>query len=329
MIKSTEDIVLYKNENGNIHIEVNLKEHNIWLSQKQMAELFNKNVKTINEHIRNIFKEGELTEKSVIRKFRITANDGKIYDTLCYNLDLIISVGYRVNSKRGTQFRIWATNILKQHLINGFTIYEKRLKEQTQKMAELKKTVEILQRTSENQEIQIDEAKGLLKVIADYTFALNLLDDYDHQKVEMKELTNKEAYLLTYEEAIRIIEIMKNEFSSDLFGKERDESFKSSLGAIYQSAFGEDVYSSIEEKAANLLYFIVKNHSFTDGNKRIAAALFIYFMKKNNILYHENRKKRISDNTLVAITLMIAESKSNEKDIIIKVVVNLMNSYHL
>jgi len=329
MIKSTEDIVLYKNENGNIHIEVNLKEDNIWLSQKQMAELFNKNVKTINEHIRNIFKEGELTEKSVIRKFRITANDGKIYDTLCYNLDLIISVGYRVNSKRGTQFRIWATNILKQHLINGFTIYEKRLKEQTQKMAELKKTVEILQRTSENQEIQIDEAKGLLKVIADYTFALNLLDDYDHQKVEMKELTNKEAYLLTYEEAIRIIEIMKNEFSSDLFGKERDESFKSSLGAIYQSAFGEDVYSSIEEKAANLLYFIVKNHSFTDGNKRIAAALFIYFMKKNNILYHENRKKRISDNTLVAITLMIAESKSNEKDIIIKVVVNLMNSYHL
>ena len=189
----------------------------------------------------------------------------------------------------------------------------------------LKSTIKILERTVENQKIELDDAKGLLKVISDYTYALTILDEYDHQKVRLRDVTKKEAYLLTYYEAMEVINSMKNEFSSDLFGNEKDESFKSSLGAIYQTAFGEEVYPSIEEKGANLLYFIVKNHSFSDGNKRIAAAIFIYFMNRNNMIYKEDGSKKISDNTLVAITLMIAESKSSEKDVIVKVLVNLMN----
>ena len=240
-------------------------------------------------------------------------------------MDLIISVGYRVNSKRGTQFRIWATNLLKQHLINGYTINEKRLKEQTQKLFDLQNTIKILERTIENQVKELDEAKGLLKVISDYSYALTILDEYDHQDVKMRDTTKREAYVLTYEEAVEVINSMKTEFSSGLFGNEKDESFKGSLGAIYQTAFGEEVYQSIEEKGANLLYFIVKNHSFSDGNKRIAAAIFIYFMNRNGILYRKDGSKRIADNTLVAITLMIAESRPQEKDIIVKVLVNLIN----
>ena len=238
---------------------------------------------------------------------------------------MIISVGYRVKSRSGTQFRIWATNLLKQHLIQGYTINEKRLKEQNQKLIDLQSTIKILERTVENQKVELDEAKGLLKVISDYTYALTILDEYDHQEVKMRDNTKREAYLLTYEEAITVIESMKDEFATDLFGNEKDESFKGSLGAIYQTAFGEEVYPSIEEKGANLLYFIVKNHSFSDGNKRIAAAIFIYFMNRNGILYREDGSKRIADNTLVAITLMIAESRPQEKDIIVKVLVNLIN----
>jgi len=320
-----KEIEIYQTKDGKTSIEVNVKNETIWLTQKQMSELFEKNVKTINEHIKNIFSEGELEENSVIRNFRITASDGKTYETMHYNLDVIISVGYRVKSKQGTKFRIWATNLLKQHLIEGYTINEKKLKEQNQKLMDLKSTIKILERTVENQKIELDDAKGLLKVISDYTYALTILDEYDHQKVRLRDVTKKEAYLLTYYEAMEVINSMKNEFSSDLFGNEKDESFKSSLGAIYQTAFGEEVYPSIEEKGANLLYFIVKNHSFSDGNKRIAAAIFIYFMNRNNMIYKEDGSKKISDNTLVAITLMIAESKSSEKDVIVKVLVNLMN----
>lgn len=318
-------IALYQTKDGKITIDVDLKEETVWLNQKQMAELFDKGRTTITEHIRNIFKEGELEENSVCRKSRHIALNGKSYDTNYYNLDVIISVGYRVKSQRGTQFRIWATNLLKQHLIEGYTINEKRLNEQNDKLSQLQSTIKILERTVKYQNIELNEAKGLLQVISDYSYALELLDAYDHQRVEVNNSTKKDAYILSYEEAIDVVNSMKDEFATDLFGHEKDESFKSSLGAIYQTAFGEEVYPSIEEKATNLLYFVVKNHSFSDGNKRIAAAIFIYFMKRNNILYKENGDKRITDNTIVAITLMIATSKSNEKDIITKVLVNLIN----
>lgn len=323
-----KDIILYQAEDGKISVDVNIKDETIWLNLNQIAELFGRDKSVISRHIRNIYKDEELNRSSTVAFFATVQNEGgrEIERNIeFYNLDLIISVGYRVNSKRGTQFRIWATNLLKQHLINGYTINEKRLKEQTQKLSDLQNTIKILERTIENQVKELDEAKGLLKVISDYSYALTILDEYDHQNVKMRDTTKREAYVLTYEEAVEVINSMKTEFSSGLFGNEKDESFKGSLGAIYQTAFGEEVYPSIEEKGANLLYFIVKNHSFSDGNKRIAAAIFIYFMNKNRILYREDGSKRIADNTLVAITLMIAESRPQEKDIIVKVLVNLIN----
>lgn len=325
---NNKEIILYQTEDGEINIDVNLKNETIWLNLNQISELFGRDKSVISRHIKNIYKDEELNRSSTVAFFATVQNEGRREikrDIEFFNLDLIISVGYRVNSKRGTQFRIWATNLLKQHLIQGYTINEKRLKEQNQKLMDLQSTIKILERTVENQKVELDEAKGLLKVISDYTYALTILDEYDHQEVKLRDTTKKEAYLLTYEEAITVIESMKNEFTSSLFGNEKDESFKGSLGAIYQTAFGEEVYPSIEEKGANLLYFIVKNHSFSDGNKRIAAAIFIYFMNRNNMIYKEDGTKRIADNTLVAITLMIAESRPQEKDIIVKVLVNLIN----
>ena len=323
-----KDIILYQAEDGKIYVELNIKDETIWLNLNQIAELFGRDKSVISRHIRNIYKDEELNRSSTVAFFATVQNEGGREvkrDIEYYNLDLIISVGYRVNSKRGTQFRIWATNLLKQHLINGYTINEKRLKEQTQKLFDLQNTIKILERTIENQVKELDEAKGLLKVISDYSYALTILDEYDHQDVKIRDTTKRGAYILTYEEAVEVINSMKTEFSSGLFGNEKDESFKGSLGAIYQTAFGEEVYQSIEEKGANLLYFIVKNHSFSDGNKRIAAAIFIYFMNRNGILYRKDGNKRIADNTLVAITLMIAESRPQEKDIIVKVLVNLIN----
>lgn len=320
------EIKIYEIEDKNIELEVSLENETVWLTQKQMSELFDRDRTVITRHINNIFKEEELDKKSVSANFALTANDGKVYNTEHYNLDVIISVGYRVKSKRGTQFRMWANKILKDYLIKGYVINEKKLKEQSQKLIELQKTIEILNRTVNTQRIELDEAKGLLDVISQYSYALKILDDYDHQNLYKGSVTLEESYNLSYEESMRIIELMKDEFSTDLFGREKDESFKGSLGAIYQTAFGKEVYPSIEEKAANLLYFIVKNHSFLDGNKRIAAAIFIYFMQKNDILFKEDGYKKIADNTLVAITLMIAESKPNERDLIISILVNLINN---
>lgn len=322
-------IVIYEDNEKNIKFEVGIENETVWLTQKQMSELFGKSTKTINEHIKNIYKEKELIEESTIRKSRIVQIEGsrKIErEIFLYNLDVIISVGYRVKSKQGTQFRIWATKLLKDFLIKGYLINEKKLKEKSAQFDELKATIKILERTVEKQQIQLDEAEGLLKVISEYTYALDLLDSYDHQCVTVLDSTKIESYQLSYEEAMNVVNKMKDEFTTDLFGREKDESFKGSLGAIYQTAFGEEVYPSIEEKAANLLYFIVKNHSFLDGNKRIAAAIFIYFMNANKILYREDGSKRIGDNTLVAMTLMIAESNPIEKDLIVKVLINLINN---
>lgn len=239
---------------------------------------------------------------------------------------MIISIGYRVNSKRGTQFRIWATNVLKRHLIEGYTINEKRLKEQSENVKTLQRTVQMLADLSQRKALTSDEAKGLFEVIRDYSYGLDVLDDYDHGRIQIKSATAKESYQLTYDEGIRLIQQMRQKFGgSNLFGHEKDESFKSALGAIYQTFGSKDLYQSIEEKAANLLYLVVKNHSFSDGNKRIAAALFVWFLDRNKILYKADGNKRIADNALVAITLMIAESQPKEKDIIVALVVNLIN----
>nr|WP_317196232.1 RhuM family protein [Niastella soli] len=243
-----------------------------------------------------------------------------------YNLDVIISVGYRVKSPRGTQFRIWANKVLKDYLVKGYTVNEQRLRDQAKQLEELKQTVKLLGNVVGNHELSSEEATGLLKVVTDYTYALDVLDQYDHQVLEIHATTSAELYIITYDEAMLAIKGLRDKFGgSSLFGNEKDESFQGSLAAIYQTFDGHYVYPSIEEKAANLLYFVIKNHSFSDGNKRIAAFLFVWFMEKNNILYRVDGSKRIADNALVAITLMIAESKPEEKEMMTKVVVNLIN----
>lgn len=281
----------------------------------------------ISRHLRNIFHEKELDRDAVVAKNATTGTDGKTYQVEHFNLDVIISVGYRVNSVRGTQFRIWANKVLKDHLVKGYTVNEKRLKEQTDQLEQLKQTVKLLGNVTSNKALTSDEATGLLKVITDYTYALDVLDQYDHQVLEIKATTSKELFHITYKEAMKAIHGLKDKFGgSTLFGNEKDESFQSSLAAIYQTFSGKYLYPSVEEKAANLLYFVIKNHSFSDGNKRIAAFLFVWFLEKNGILYKTDGSKRIADNALVALALMIAESKPDEKEMMVKVVVNLINT---
>jgi len=322
------EIVIYTTPDGKETFEVNLKKDTVWLSQKQMAELFEKDVRTINEHIGNIYKEKELIKSSTIRKFRIVQKEGnrQVERTRSgYSLDVIISVGYRVNSKRGTQFRIWATNVLKEHLIKGYTINEKRMREDRAKLIEFQKTSRIMERLLQNKALDSTEATGLLKVILDYQKALHLLDEYDLQKLEIKKVTTLEKFKISYQKARYELERLKSHYPSGLFGLEKDQSFSGSIGAIYQTFDEKDLYPSIEEKAAHLLYFVVKNHSFIDGNKRIAASLFLWFLNENDILYKEDGSKRLADNALVALTLLIAESRAEEKDTIVKVIVNLIN----
>jgi prophage maintenance system killer protein len=327
MLKKNE-IIIYTTPDGKETFEVNLKKDTVWLSQKQMAELFEKNTDTIGLHIKNIFSTKELNENSTTEKYSVVQIEGnrKVERKIkFYNLDLIISVGYRVNSKRGTQFRIWATNILKQHLVNGYTINEKRIREDRNKLKELQKTLKITERLLQNKALSSKEATGLLKVILDYQKALHLLDEYDYQTLEIKKVTTKEKFTINLQKVRQELDQLKNQYSTGLFGLEKDQSFSGSIGAIYQSFDGKDLYPSIEEKAAHLLYFIVKNHSFIDGNKRIAASLFLWFLNENAILYNDNGSKRLADNALVALTLLIAESKAEEKETIIKVIVNLIN----
>ena len=324
MLRENE-IIIYTTEDGKETFEVNLKEETVWLNLNQISKLFERDKSVISRHIRNIFETEELSRKSVVANFATTATDGKVYKVDFYNLDLIISVGYRVNSKRGTQFRIWATNILKNHLIQGYTINQKRLQENQAKIKELQETSRMVERLLLQKNLESTEATGLLQVILDYQKALHLLDEYDYQELEIKEVTTHEKFKLTHEKARKELSKLKGHYTSVLFGLEKDQSFESSIGAIYQSFDGKEVYPSIEEKAAHLLYFVVKNHSFVDGNKRIAASLFLWFLNENGILYKEDGSKRIADNALVALTLLIAESLSEEKDIMIKVIVNLIN----
>lgn len=325
-ILSNNGVVIYQTKDKKIKIEVKLGQETVWLTQHQIAKLFAKGRTTITEHIRNVFKEGELNEKTVCREFRRTGSDGKEYTVQHYNLDIIISVGYRVKSLRGTQFRIWATNVLRNHLINGYTLNEKRLKEQAQKLHALQRAVKLIGSMKDKKQLEYKEAIGLLEVISDYNYALGILDDYDYKKLKISHTSKGEKFKLTYSQAMKVVQALGEKFGgSDLFGKEKDSSFKSSIATIYQTFNGKELYPSVEEKAANLLYFVVKNHSFVDGNKRIAASIFLWFLEANGLLYREDGSKRIADNALVALTLMIAESDPVEREVIVTLVVNLIN----
>ena len=323
------EIKIYQTSDGNTSIEVKLEKETVWLKQYQLEELSQTNRTVIVKHIQNIYKTGELDERATCAFFAQVRKEGKRVvkrRIKFYNLDVIIAVGYRVNSKRGTQFRIWANQIIKDYLVKGYAINQQKLQKQVEQLNELKETIKILGNTLNYKKLSGEESSGLLKIIADYSYALDLLDRYDYQTLTIVDTSGKEVYQLTYEETIRQIQLVRKTYgNSDLFGKEKDDSLKSSLAVIYQTFDRKDLYPSIEEKAAHLLYFVVKNHSFVDGNKRIAAFLFLYFLEKNKILFTETGQKRLADNALVALTLMIAVSKPEEKETMIKVIVNLIN----
>ena len=307
------EIILF--ENQDVKLEVNIKDETVWLSLDQLADLFDRDKSVISRHIKNALNE-ELKREAVVAKFATTAKDGKTYQVDYYNLDMIISVGYRVKSQNGIVFRKWANKILKDYLLKGYAVNQKRLEY-------LEKTVKLIDIASRiDAPITGDEATGIIKVINNYSNALNLLDDYDHRSVEKPKGTTNDK-IITYEECMNIISKLKFNSDSDLFALERNEGLKAILGAIYQSFDGKDVYPSIEEKAANFLYMIVKNHVFIDGNKRIAATLFIYFLNYYNILY-KDEVKVIDNNTLVSLTLLIAESKKKKKEILTDLVMNFL-----
>ena len=316
-----DKIVIYQTADGQTSIDVKLENDTVWLSANQMAILFDRDEKTIRKHINNVFSEGELEKENNTHFLRV---DGVKQPVAFYSLDVIISVGYRVKSQRGTQFRIWANKVLKEYLIKGYAV-NKALTEQ--RYTELKQLVTVLGRTVKAQEtLTSDDALNLVEVVADYAYALDTLDKYDYQQLAVEQTTNEAKFRATYEGAMKAIEELKEKFGgSQWFANEKDDSFKSSIGQIYQTFDGQDLYPSVEEKAAMLLYLVTKNHSFSDGNKRIAATLFLWFMAGNGILYNPDGTKRIADNTLVALTLMIAESRTEEKDVMVKVVVNLIN----
>jgi prophage maintenance system killer protein len=323
---NNQQIVIYQTEDGKAQIDVQLEQDTIWLSQAQMVELFDRNKRTISEHIGNIFKEGELLENSVVRKSRITASDGKSYKVAQYNLDVVISVGYRVKSKRGTQFRIWANSVLKQYLVQGYALNERKLQAEQEKLGDLSAAITLIARLAKNKALTAAESQSILTVLENYSHALTVLDDYDHQRLQIIGTPSEDQPKIGYDEAMQQIYLWRQkENLGGLFGNEKDESFKGSLETIYQTFDGQELYPSIEEKAANLLYFIVKNHSFSDGNKRIAAAIFVWFLERNQWLYKQNGEKRIADNALVAFTLLIAESKPEEREMIVKVIINLIN----
>ena len=320
-------IEIYSSQDGSIQLNVKLENDTVWLTQSQMAELFGVDRTSIVRHIRNIYKSEELDQNSTCAKNAQVRTEGHrsiLREIPYYNLDMIISVGYRVNSKNATSFRRWATSVLKQYLIKGYVINQQI---KLDRYNELKDVVRLMSRTVGLQEkVTSEEYGGLFNVISDYVYALDTLDHYDYQSLSIQKTTKEEPFRATYDNAMEAINALKEKFGgSQWFANEKDESFKSSIGQIYQTFGGEDLYPSVEEKAAMLLYLIVKNHSFSDGNKRIAAMLFLWFLNNNHVLYAEDGHKRIADNTLVALTLMIAESRTDEKDVMVKVVVNLIN----
>ena len=330
---NNNQIIIYQTADNQTQIDVRMENDTVWLTQAQMADLFQKDRTVISRHIRNVFKEGELDESLVCAKFALPKKYGrrKGYmqeaEATIYNLDVIISVGYRVKSQRGVQFRQWANRVLKQYLIKGYAINERLRHEQ---ISELRQLVQVVGRTIQHREQENTiETQDLLDVVVDYTYALDTLDNYDYERLTIDQTTKVASFHATYENAMEQIQRLRDKFgASILFGNEKDDSFKSSIGQIYQTFDGDELYPSVEEKAAMLLYLVTKNHSFSDGNKRIAATLFLWFLNNNHLLYHSDGSKRIADSTLVALTLMIAESKTEEKDVMVKVVVNLINQHN-
>jgi prophage maintenance system killer protein/prophage antirepressor-like protein len=314
-------IEIYHSQDGSVQLNVKLENETVWLSANQMAMLFDRDAKTIRKHINNVFADGELAKESNTQKMRVANSDKPVP---FYNLDVIISVGYRVKSRQGVQFRQWATSVLKQYLIKGYVVNQQI---KLDRYNDLKDVVRLMSRSIVLQDnVTTDEYSGLFNVISDYVYALDTLDQYDYQSLSISKTTKEEPFRATYDNAMEVINALKEKFGgSKWFANEKDDSFKSSIGQIYQTFGGEELYPSVEEKAAMLLYLVVKNHSFSDGNKRIAAMLFLWFLNNNRVLYAKDGHKRIADNTLVALTLMIAESRTEEKDVMVKVVVNLIN----
>ena len=327
-IENRGEVIIYRAEDNTVQLDVRMENETVWLTQKQMADLFGVKKAAISKHVSNIFSQGELSPDMTVSKMETVVNRGfrgMVLDTVdYYNLDMILSIGYRVNSKRAIAFRQWSSKILKDYLVKGYAINEKIRREQ---LSDLRQLVQIVGRTVQSKAVESeDETQAIFDVVLDYTYALDTLDNYDYERLTIKETTPEERFHATYENAMQTISALREKFGgSTLFGNEKDDSFKSSIGQIYQTFGGKDLYPSVEEKAAMLLYLVTKNHSFSDGNKRIAATLFLWFLNNNGILYREDGTKRLADNTLVALTLMIAESRTEEKDTMVKVVVNLIN----
>lgn len=331
IVNKNNEILIYQTEDGQTQVDVRMENDTVWLTQAQMAELFQKDRTVIGRHINNVFKEGELNPEEVCAKFAHTTRHGavegkmQVQEVVIYNLDVIISVGYRVKSQRGVKFRQWANRILKEYLTKGYAVNDRLRRDQ---LGELRQLVQVVGRTLQSQDVTTNpDGQALFDVVVDYTYALDTLDNYDYERLAIERTTSPESpFRATYDNAMAEIRRLHAKFGgSQWFGNEKDDSFKSSIGQIYQTFGGEELYPSVEEKAAMLLYLVTKNHSFSDGNKRIAATLFLWFLNNNGVLYRPDGTKRIADNTLVALTLMIAESRTEEKDVMVKVVVNLIN----
>lgn len=321
-------LIIYQSEDGNIKLDAKLEDESIWLTQQMMSELFDTTIPNINMHIKNIFDEQELDEKATIKDFLIVRKEGKrtVSRSLThYNLDMVLSVGYRIKSKIATQFRVWATKTLKDYLTKGYAINEQRLKEKQEQLEILKSAIALVERGMYNQIEDLTQAKQLSAFLSDFASGLDLLDDYDHKTLDTKGKTEKQAEKVTTEEFLKIVQEMRSKFASEVFAVQKDESFDSSVNQVYQTFGGQDCYPTLEEKASMLLYFIVKNHSFADGNKRIAASCFLYFLNKNNMLYTSEGKKILSNDALFALTLLIAESKPREMETIKQVVISVLN----
>lgn len=319
------EIVIYTSQDGHVSLDTRLENETIWLTQIQIADLFNVKRPAISKHMKNIFESGELIEDSVVSILETTANDGKTYNVAYYNLDMIIAVGYRVNSKKATQFRIWATNILRDYLTKGYVVNEKQLQSQNEKIEALKTTVSLLSRSLTNQIETIDEAQNVARLLENFAQGLDLLDDFDHKTLDNQGHTQKEVVCISTDEFLNVINKMKSEFASDVFANPKDDSFESSVNQIYQTFGGQDCYPTLEEKASMLLYLITKNHSFSDGNKRIAASCFLYFLDKNGILYKDGLPI-IDNGTLFALTILIAESNPKEMETMKQIVVSVLNN---
>jgi death-on-curing family protein len=316
------EIIIFQTVDKQTQVEVKFENETVWLTLNQVSTLFNRDKSVISRHIRNVFNEGELIKDAVVAKNATTASDGKQYNVEYYNLDVIISVGYRVNSKQGTQFRIWATQRLKEHLVQGYTLNQKRLDQ-------LQQTIQLIQRTGNTDELQLSEAKGLLDIISNYTHSFVLLNRFDSNNLEAKQLNDNITYEIKHEESLEAIAELKRQMvgrneATQLFGNPKDNSFQGILGNIVQTFGGEYLYPSIEEQAAHLLYFVIKNHPFSDGNKRIGAFLFIWFLEKNKHRFKQSGEVKINDNALTALALLVAQSNPSDKELMIKLIINLI-----